>query len=302
MLFGGNGLFIGWKIRFMMKTVRVLITLLVILVAGVAGSWVWNDYMHSPWTRDGRVRADIITVAPDVSGWVTKLNIHNDQPVKKDQLLFEVDPLRYQAALAKSEATVETEKYALALAKHKYERRKQLVKTNSISLEDLEVARINTKVAEANYKLAQAELETAKLNLERTAVYAPESGDIINLNLRQGNYVKQGSSVLAIVKANSFYVTGYFEETKLPLIHLGQKAKVTLLGGGKALAGEVVSVGRAIANTNTQSNNQLLPQIQQTFNWVRLAQRIPVDIKLDSIPQGVQLSAGMTVSIHLSEQ
>ena len=285
-----------------MKTLRVLITVLLVLAAGLAGSWVWNDYMHSPWTRDGRIRADIITVAPDVSGWVTRLDIRNDESVEKGQLLFEVDRHRYQAALAKSEANLENKKYSLALEQHKYERRKELVKSKSISLEDLEVARINTKVAEANYKLAQAELVTAKLNFKRTKVYAPESGDIINLNLRQGNYVSQGGPVLAIVKADSFYVTGYFEETKIPLIHLGQKAKVTLLSGGDALDGEVISVGRAIANTNTKSDNQLLPQIQQTFNWVRLAQRIPVDIKLTSAPKDTRLSAGMTVSIHLSEQ
>ncbi|REG86871.1 efflux RND transporter periplasmic adaptor subunit [Marinomonas pollencensis] len=285
----------------MMKTMRVLVTVLLVLIAGGAGSWVWNDYMYSPWTRDGRVRADIITVAPDVSGWVTKLDVRHDAVVKKGQLLFQVDAQRYHAALAKSEATAENEKYALALAQHKYERRKQLVKSQSISAEDLEVARINTQIAEANYKLALAELETAKLNVNRTKIYAPESGNIINLNLRQGNYVSQGVPVLAIVKADSFYVTGYFEETKLPLIHLGQHATVTLLGGGE-LTGEVASIGRAIANTNTQSDNQLLPQIQQTFNWVRLAQRIPVDIKLASVPQDIRLSAGMTVSIHLSEQ
>ncbi|WP_133011909.1 HlyD family secretion protein [Marinomonas flavescens] len=286
----------------MVKFLRILVTLLFVLAAVLAGTWVWNDYMNSPWTQDGRVRADVITIAPDVSGWATELNVNNDQPVKKGQLLFRVDQKRYQAALAESEASAENEKYMWELAKHKYERRRQLTENNAISQEDLETARINTKVAEANYKLAQAELETAKINLQRTEVYAPEAGDIINLNLRQGNYVSRGSSVLAIVKADSFYVTGYFEETKIPLIHLGQKAKITLMSGGKAITGHVVSIGRAIANTNTQSNNQLLPQVQQTFNWVRLAQRIPVDIKLDPLPSGVRLSAGMTASIHLTER
>lgn len=286
----------------MMKIIRVLVTLLVVLAAVFAGTWVWDDYTNSPWTRDGRVRADIITVAPDVSGWSTGLVVHNDQFVEKGQLLFRVDQQRYRAALAKSQATVENEKYTWALAKHKYERRKKLKKNYVISLEDLETARINTNVAEANYKLALAELEIAKLNLKRTNVYAPEAGSIINLDLRQGNYVKQGGSVLAIVKAHSFYVTGYFEETKIPLVYIGQKAKISLMSGGDALTGHVTSIGQAIANTNTQGNDQLLPQVQQTFNWVRLAQRIPVDIKLDPLPEGVLLSAGMTASIHLSEK
>lgn len=284
----------------MAKTIRILITLVFVVAAVFAGKWVWNDYMYSPWTRDARIRADIVTVAPDVSGWVTELNVKNDQPVKKGQMLFKVNQDRYSAALAKAQANAENAQYTWELAKHKYERRRQLTTNNAISLEDLETARINTKVTEANYNIAKAELETAKLNLARTEVYAPEAGDVINLNLRQGNYVSQGSAVLAIVKANSFYVTGYFEETKIPLIHIGQKAKVSLISGGKVLTGKVVSIGKAIANSNTNSNSQLLPQVTQTFNWVRLAQRIPVDIQLDPLPEGVQLSAGMTASVHLA--
>lgn len=286
----------------MTKYLRIIVTLLIVLGAVLAGRWVWNDYMHSPWTRDGRVRADIITVAPDVSGWVTALNIKNDQSVEKGDLLFSVDQKRYQAALEQSKASTENALYSWQLAKHKYERRTSLRSQKAISEEDLESSRINTEIAKANYDLAKAKQESAQLNLDRTEITAPVSGDIINLNLRQGNYVAQGTSVFAIVKKNSFYVTGYFEETKIPLIHLNQKAKVTLLSGGKALTGEVVSIGKAIANTNTQSNGQLLPQIQQTFNWVRLSQRIPVDIKLDPLPDGVQLSAGMTATIHLAQQ
>lgn len=286
----------------MTKYLRILVTLLVILAAVLAGRWVWNDYMHSPWTRDGRVRADIITVAPDVSGWVTALNIKNDQSVEKGDLLFRVDQKRYQAALEQSKASTENALYSWQLAKHKYERRTSLRSQKAISEEDLESSRINTEIAKANYNLAKAKQESAQLNLDRTEITAPVSGDIINLNLRQCNYVAQGASVFAIVKKSSFYVTGYFEETKIPLIHLNQKAKVTLLSGGKPLTGEVVSIGKAIANTNTQSNGQLLPQIQQTFNWVRLSQRIPVDIKLDPLPDGVQLSAGMTATIHLAQQ
>ncbi|MBJ7552993.1 HlyD family secretion protein [Marinomonas spartinae] len=285
----------------MTKSIRMLITLLVIVCAILSGRWVWNDYMHSPWTRDGRVRANIITVAPDVSGWVTKLDIVNDQPVKKGDLLFSIDQKRYQAALDQSKANTEIALYSWQLAKHKYERRSELSRQKAISVEDLQSSRISAEVDKAKYDLAKAEQESAQINLNRTQVYAPVSGYIINLNLHQGNYVGQGKPVFAIVKSDSFYITGYFEETKIPLIHLNQKAKITLLSGGKPLTGHVVSIGKAIADTNTQSNGQLLPQIQQTFNWVRLSQRIPVDIKLDPLPKGVQLSAGMTATIHLAQ-
>jgi RND family efflux transporter MFP subunit len=241
-----------------------------------------------------------VIVSPDVSGWVTELNIKDGQTIKKGDLLFSVDNKRYQAALDKSKANTENALYTWELAKHKLQRRKGLNTQQAISEEGLESTRINSKIAKANYELAKTEQAIAQLNFDRTKAYAPVSGQIINLNLRQGNYVAQGSSVFAIVKSDSFYVTGYFEETKIPLIHDNQKAKISLLSGGDALTGHVISVGKAIANTNTQSNTQLLPVVQQTFNWVRLSQRIPVDIKLDSIPEKVRLSAGMTATIHLN--
>ncbi|CAG9296686.1 HlyD family secretion protein [Celerinatantimonas diazotrophica] len=286
----------------MAKSLRILITVFSVAAAIAAGWWIWNDYMYSPWTRDGRIRAEIITVAPDVSGWVTKLDIVNDQKVAKNQPLFSVDNKRYLAAVAQAKATLENKKYSWELAKHKYQRRKELTDKQAISEEDLETSRINTKVAKANFDLAKAELAVAQLNLNRTKVIAPEAGDIVNLSLNQGNYVSRGKAVLAIVKAHSFYVTGYFEETKIPLIHVGQQATITLMSGGKPFTGHVESIGRAISNSNTNGNQQLLPQINQTFNWVRLAQRIPVDIKLDPLPKDVHLSAGMTVSIQLKQK
>ncbi|MDC0610701.1 HlyD family secretion protein [Vibrio sp.] len=283
----------------MKQSMRILLTIAIVIVAIICGRWVWDHYLYSPWTRDGRVNAHVITIAPDVSGFVTDVNVKDNQQVQKGDELFKVDATRYEVKIHQLEATVENKLYSWELAKHRYERRKNLPSKQSISTEDLETARINTNIAKANYELAKAELEEAKLNLTRTSVIAPEDGVVINLTLRQGNYVNQGTSTLALIKKNSFYVTGYFEETKLPLVHVGQKAEVTLMNSNKPLEGHVVSVGRAIANSNTNANNQLLPQVQQTFNWVRLAQRIPVDITLDDIKQQEQLSAGMTVSIKL---
>lgn len=286
----------------MTKYLRIMFTIIIIIVAVFAGRWVWTDYMHTPWTRDGRIQADIVTVAPDVSGWVVSLNIKDGQTVKKGELLFSVDNKRYQAALEKTKATTESEFLSWQLAKHKYNRRVELNNQKAISEEDLELTRINKNISKANYNLAKTEQNLAQLNLDRTNIIASVSGQIINLNLRQGNYVRQGAAVFAIVKSDSFYVTGYFEETKIPLIYADQKATIALLSGGKQLTGHVISVGKAIANTNTQSNEQLLPQVQQTFNWVRLSQRIPVDIKLDILPENTQLSAGMTATIHLATQ
>ncbi|MDV6251195.1 HlyD family secretion protein [Vibrio sp. EA2] len=283
------------------KFFRISLTLATLAVAVVLGHWIWQHYLYSPWTRDGRIRAHVITIAPDVSGWVNDIEVSDNQEVKKGDVIFTVDDTRYKATIAELEAQVENKKFAWELAKHQYARRKTLTNQQMVSEETAESARITTELAKSNYKLAQAQLASAQINLDRTIIKAPADGNIINLSLREGNYVSQGKSVLSLVKANSFYVTGYFEETKIPLIKLGQKARVTLMSGGKALTGTVTSIGEAIADSNTSSNSQLLPQIQQTFNWVRLAQRIPVDIQLDDYPDDLNLSAGMTVSIHLDE-
>ncbi|QXO15438.1 MULTISPECIES: efflux RND transporter periplasmic adaptor subunit [Vibrio] len=283
------------------KVLRICLTLAVVIIAVIAGHWVWDHYLYSPWTRDGRIRAQVITIAPDVSGWVDTLNVQDNQQVSKGELIFSVDPTRYAAKIKELEAEVENKQYALDLERHRYVRRQQLTGKNLISEETVESARINTELAKASLDIAKAQLNTAQINLDRTQIHAPADGTLINLNLREGNYVSQGSSVLSLVKKDSFYVTGYFEETKLPMIKVGQSAKITLMSGGKPLTGKVVSIGKAIADTNTSSNGQLLPQVQQTFNWVRLAQRIPVDIKLDPLDENVNISAGMTVSIYLQE-
>ncbi|GIU03785.1 efflux RND transporter periplasmic adaptor subunit [Shewanella glacialipiscicola] len=281
------------------KILRIMLTLIVVAVAGIAGHWVWSHYLYSPWTRDGRVRGDIITITPDVSGWVNQLNVKDNQVVNKGDVLFTVDDTRYKATIAELNAKTESQKLTWELAKHKYKRRIALTNGNLVSKETIDEAHIDTELARTSYELALAQLNTAKIDLERTQILAPEDGTLINLNLRYGNYVSKGNAVFSLVQKNSLYVTGYFEETKIPLIHLGQGADINLMNGGHVLHGKVISIGKAIANTNVTTNGQLLPQINQTFNWVRLAQRIPVDIQLEAIPPDVELSVGMTASIQL---
>ncbi len=276
-------------------------TIIMILIAVCSGYWLWHHYMLTPWTRDARVNAHIITISPDVSGFVTQVAVNDNQTVRQGQMLFQIDPKRYEIAVSQANATLKNRFAAWELSKHKYERRKNLPNQDSISSEDLETARINMDIAKANYQLAQAQLDEAQLNLARTKITTPFDGTVINLNLRSGNYVRQGTSVLALVEKNSFYITGYFEETKIAKIQLGQPTTIQLMNGQPPLTGKVLSIGRAIANSNTNTNSQLLPQIQQTFNWVRLAQRIPVNIRLDDQVDQQQLSAGMTASITIQE-
>lgn len=284
------------------KLLRVGITLLVVAIAVVAGSWVWNHYLYSPWTRDGRIRADVIMIAPDVSGWVTQLSVKNNQVVNQGDPLFTIDDTRYQAVFTEAKAKVAEKLRALELARHLYQRRQGLSDPQAMTGKDLETYRISLASAKASHELARAELETARIDLKRTQVVAPADGTISNLYLRQGNYVDKGTTALSEVEIDSFYVTGYFEETKLQLVQVGQSARITLMGGDRKLTGTVVSIARGIADINTSSNAQMLPQVQQAFNWVRLAQRIPVDIALDPVPEDIHLSAGMTVSIYLDSE
>jgi RND family efflux transporter MFP subunit len=276
----------------------MLTTLVIVALAIAAGVWLWHYYLYTPWTRDGRVRADIVTIAPDVSGWVSELSVEDTQRVSQGETLFKINQARYRAALEQAQATVELNRAQLELKKHEESRRNRL-SSRAISNEDREIARIDTRVAQANLDAAEAQLESAQIDLKRTVVTAPADGHILNLRLSEGNYVNAGNAVMALVKADSYYVTGYFEETKMSRIEEGDVARITLMNDDTELRGHVAGIGRGIADSNTSPNDQLLPQVEPTFNWVRLAQRIPVRIELDDVPEGTLLSAGMTATIHV---
>lgn len=176
---------------------------------------------------------------------------------------------------------------------------KKLGKTGSISREELDDYLMTVKLKQAALEKAKADFLTADINLKRTRIYAPVSGTINNIDLRQGNYVNAGKPVMSIIEKDSFYVTGYFEETKIPNIRIGEKAEIQLMSGGKPLYGYVTGIGKAIADDNTSLNSQLLPKVQETFDWVRLSKRIPVDISLTVIPKDIDLIAGMNASVKI---
>lgn len=281
--------------------VRMLLTTLVVLAAILAAIWLWRYYMLSPWTRDARVRADVVVIAPDVSGWVTELPIKDNQQVKTGDLLMRIDHERYQANLEHAKAVAETRHQQFLLRESEASRRNKLG-IGAISTEGKETAQINASIANSEYKEALAEVKLAELNLSRSQVRAPRNGQVTNLRLAQGNYVQVGQAVMALIDQQSFYVTAYFEETKLPRIHLGMPARVLLMSDDTPLEGWVESISSGITDRNTTPDSQLLANVEPTFNWVRLAQRIPVRIKLGKIPPGTYLSAGMTASVTLVEQ
>jgi len=279
---------------------RVLLTVAVVAAAVWAGFRLWDHYELAPWTRDGRVRANVVQIAPDVSGLVTAVPVHDNQAVAAGTLLFEVDRARYDLAVRQAQAALAAQRAVSAQAQRENARNTGL--DDLVSKESREQTRARVEQARAAVAQAEVALDSARLNLQRAEVRAPAAGLVTNLDLRQGSYAAAGRPVLALVDAQSFYVEGYFEETKLPRIHLGDRVRVTPMGGGAVLEGAVDSVAAGIADRDRSTSANLLPSVNPTFNWVRLAQRIPVRVKLDPLPEGARLVAGQTVTVQVLER
>ncbi|MBN3755948.1 HlyD family secretion protein [Paraburkholderia sp. Tr-20389] len=270
-------------------------TAIVFVVAILIGRALWVHYMDEPWTRDGRVRAEVVNIAPDVSGAVVELPVRDNQFVHKGDLLMQIDPSHYQIAVEQAQAAVAARKAELQMRRDDAQRRADM-DSLVVSKENRENATHTASAAEAQYQQALAALDAAKLNLERTRVVAPVDGYVTNLNVYRGDYAIAGAAKLAVVDSNSFWVYGYFEETKLPHVKIGDKADIRLMSGG-TLKGHVESISRGIYDRDNPQSRELLADVNPTFNWVRLAQRVPVRVKIDSVPDGVLLSAGTTCTV-----
>lgn len=281
------------------NTLRYFSTVIVCAIALCAGWWLWNYYMQSPWTRDGKIRAELVNITPEVSGKIIAVNIRDNQKVQKGDMLFSLDPTPFKIALDNTQAALAKAESDLAKANHEAARRSNLP-PNVISAESLDEARLNAQAMKAAYKVAQANLAQAQWNLEHTNIYAPTEGYITNLATRVGNYASTGAPLVALVDINSFYAIGYFEETKLRHIKTGSAADITLYNGNIPLKGEVESIGRAIYDQSVDASDDMLMNVKPNVPWVRLAQRIPVRIRLTQVPEGTLLVAGTTctISIH----
>ena len=255
--------------------------------------------MQSPWTRDGKVRAEQVSITPQVSGTITQLNIEDNQFVKAGTTLFTIDVTPYHIAELNAQAQLAQAQSELSKASNEANRRKNLPR-NYISAEDMDTANINVKAAQAAVKAAEATLEQARWQITQTTVTAPVDGWVTNLSTRTGNYATSGQPVFALVDSHSFYVVGYFEETKLRHIQPGNAAQIVLYSGHVPLSGKVQSIGRAIYDQSVESDSNLVPDIKPNVPWVRLAQRVPVRIKLDEIPQGVTLVSGTTCTVSIT--
>ncbi|WGY69647.1 HlyD family secretion protein [Burkholderia cepacia] len=277
---------------------RVAATLLLFAAAILLAHALWNRYMYAPWTRDGRVRAKVVNIAPDVSGIVTDVLVADNQPVRRGDVLFRIDADRFRYALAQADAQVDLRKAELDMRRQQASRRAQL-DSAVISAEVREDAGSAARQARAGYQAALATRDVARLNLARSEIRAPVDGYITNLNLYPGDYASAGVARLALIDAHSYWVYGYFEETKLPQVHVGDPAEIRLLAGGPSLAGHVESVARGISDRDNPAGSTLLADVNPIFTWVRLAQRVPVRIRLDGMPRDGFLAAGTTCTVTL---
>lgn len=277
---------------------RTAVTLTAVLLAVVIGLGLWDYYMEAPWTRDGKVQADVVAVTPDVSGLVREIFVEDNQDVKRGDVLFRVDPERYELALKQAIAAVEGKQAAAAQAAADYTRYSKL-SADATSEQKVELARSTHLQAKADLDKAVADRDIAQLNLDRSGVRALVNGRVTNMNLRPGAYVTVGSGVMALIDTDTLRVEGYFEENKLPHIHVGNRATIRLMGENAELVGHVDSIAGGIEDRDRSRGSNLLANVNPTFAWVRLAQRIPVRIKLDKIPDDIRLIVGRTATVSV---
>jgi multidrug resistance efflux pump len=239
--------------------IRFLVTVVAVAAAMVAGWYLWRIYEQSPWTRDGRVRANVVTVAPDVAGAVVDVRVKDNADVKIGDILFIVDPARYRLALLEAEAVLAGAKSVLDERQDEQSRRERLTSA-SISEEALTQARSATLTAQATYDQASASLGVAKLNLARTEVRSPVNGHITNLLADRGDYATVGHPLVAVVDSDSYYVAGYFEETKLRHIKIGDNASIRLMAFDAPLTGHVQSVAHSGPDRHRRGARRRQPQ------------------------------------------
>ncbi|HCR3984372.1 TPA: p-hydroxybenzoic acid efflux pump subunit AaeA [Kluyvera ascorbata] len=277
---------------------RTAITVILVILAFIAIFRAWVYYTESPWTRDARFSADVVAIAPDVSGLITGVQVKDNQLVTKNQVLFVIDQPRYQKALAEAEADVS---YYQALAEEKSREagRRNKLGINAMSREEIDQSNNVLQTVLHQLAKAQATRDLARLDLERTVIRAPADGWITNLNVYAGEFITRGSTAVALVKQHSFYVMAYLEETKLERVRPGYRAEITPLGSNRVLKGTVDSMAAGVTNASSSVDSKGMATVDSNLEWVRLAQRVPVRIHLDDEP-GNLWPAGTTATVVIT--
>lgn len=284
-----------------LETLRVLVTLGMVAIASGALYWVWQQYRAHPWTRDGQVLADVAHVAAQVDGQMKVVHVKDNQRVAQGDLLFELDATFYEQAMKQAAADLRLRQAEAEDAAVDVQQAAELHEQGRLAAREYAVKQTLSKTKAAAADAAQAALATARLQLDHTAVVAPVGGYVTNLQVKAGSYVEAGVPQIAIVDADSFWVAAYFKETELPRIRVGDPARVTLIGyPGQPLSGRVDSIAFGIGRRNAAAAPGDLAEVAPMFEWIRLAQRIPVRIQLDALPPDILLRVGYTASVSVN--
>jgi multidrug resistance efflux pump len=280
------------------RIIPILITLATLALAVPPGWATWDAYMGAPWTHDGTVRVHVVTMASEVAGRIVELPVVDNQFVHKGDLLMAIDPTNYRLAVSLAEASAKQARIVEQNLQLEAKRRLELNNT-AVSVEQQQTYESQALAAQAQYQQAEANLNQARVNLWRTEIHSPVNGWVTNLLVQFGDYANVGQNEITLVDADSFWIDGYFEETSLGPIHEGDPAEARLMGYSQTVRGHVDSIARGINVPNAQPNRAGLASVNPIFTWVRLAQRIPVHIKIDQVPDGVRLVSGMTATVQI---
>jgi multidrug resistance efflux pump len=283
------------------RAIPVLITAASIALAIPLGWATWREYMGAPWTRDSTVRVYVVTMAPEVAGRIVARPVADNQYVHKGDLLLAIDPTDYKIAVTLAEAAVRQAQVNARIAAKEATRRQELIDLAAVAVEQQQRFAAQAAAAEAQQQQTVANLAQARVNLERTQIRATVNGWVTNLLANVGDYAHVGQNEISVVDADSFWLDGYFEETKFGKIHVGDPATIKLMGYPQVLQGRVSGVARAINVANAQPNQEGVANVNPIFTWVRLAQRVPVHIRIDPVPEGVVLVAGMTATVQIDQ-
>jgi multidrug resistance efflux pump len=289
-------------VKFAKKLILGSINLALVALLAWYGYQKFEAYINNPWTRDGQVRGQVIQVAPRVSGMVMRITVIDNQYVSRGDLLFEIDAQPFEIAVSQAKANLQRHRISSKSSKIEYDRLLDIVKQDAgaVSARDLNRREANYLQSLSQIEVALESLHSANLNLSYTRVHASVDGYVSNINFQIGDQAVANSPIVALVDSNSFWVFGYFRESEIEHIRIGDPARVTLMAyPERPIEGSVESLGWGIAPSDGNTGYNLLPSIKPVFQWIRLAQRIPVRIKLAPLPENVELRFGFTASVMI---
>ena len=286
--------------RFARQALKTAATLLILVLAGLAALVIWDSYVTTPWTRDGSVRVQVASIAPQVSGQITEVRVVDNQYVHQGDVLYVIDPFDFQVALDTSKAQLR-QKAADLQVKRVQAARRQHLSDLATTPEEQQLYVGNAIQAEAAFDAAQQQIAQAEINLKRTQVRSPVNGYVTNLLMRVGDYAHAGTTNISVIDADSYWIDGYFEETKMAHVCVGDRAEAALMGYRDPIVGRVQTVTRGISVSNAAPSTQGLPNVDPVYTWVRLAQRVPVRIGITDVPAGVPLVSGMTATVTIRD-